>query len=420
MLTRKKTPKKLKFLNTLIFLTLIICSNCFQSSMKINQNIYLKAQEKRLLEIIQLEKNQKENSNSSQYQLLNNQKSDDKEIDDGTCIQPDFLNQENFEYMMSKFKDYEPKKILERLPKYLSEAGKEMLSPQQTIEFVTTLNFGDRLEEILAAIKDNVWLTSKSLKDLLIKVKELKNRGKILKKLFPVITDHIQAQFEFIEDSLDCDQKKILEEMKLHYKPRDCFFGDLSGDTVFVIDLSGSMLFQMKYMGRYLYRLSFVKQLFERAIKSLTPDQKFQIVTFSTKAHYPFGDNKTMYNASLKNKKHFIEKINSLKVGRGANKYTNLSEALTFAYDMRANYKRIIFFSDGGPTRGITFAPYLRKHIQKLRRDRKANGLNDVPVNFSMLLLGGAESAWFRKNAKIFAKLIAKESNGIVKNYDSK
>ena len=126
-----------------------------------------------------------------------------------------------------------------------------------------------------------------------------------------------------------------------------------------------------------------------------------------------------MFYATDEGKKEAIALVDAMVVGYGNERYTNISEGLEYAMSINADFKRIVLFSDGAPTVGITGKDGLIKLIKKLQDDRKKNGFKEVKVNVNLLMLGGAESQQFREVAKFYTKLIATETDGVVKNYDS-
>lgn len=392
----------MKILNLLIIIALLYTASCFKSSLKISNTAWSQQIRARV------------NAEAFAPQAMAMEAEDD-----GTCIQPDFLKEETFQYLMAELRGKTPDEMMTIIPTLFEKAGKEMLSPRESLRLFTEIDFGDRLEDVLVLIRDYLWLSSEDLKNIVMRIKDLDDRVKFVVKLFPMMIDQKEVNLEILRDQLDCGAKDILDQLKLEYKPRDCFFGDLSGNTVFVIDLSGSMLFSFLYKREKLTRLAFLKRLFERAISSLTPEQKFQIITFNTYAKYLFGNESSMYSATSANKKAYISAVNRLNVGYGDNQYTNISGAIQLAMNIKYQFKRVIFFSDGGPTVGITGVDRLKNFIQELKKKRTDMGYEQIPFNVNMLMLGGTEGVGFRNNAKFFSKLIATETDGVVKNYDS-
>jgi hypothetical protein len=338
-----------------------------------------------------------------------------------TCIEPSFVADDIFNMILSELKTFKtPEEIVDHLPKILKELSGKMISPENTKRLIIEINFGDQLEYAVRLLEKYLWLTSKSLAELLVKIKSLKQRNLITKNLFPSLLDHDKINFELIRDSMDCGDKSLIDSLSLDFKPKNCFFGDLSGDIVFVIDLSGSMMFPFNFKGERLTRLAFLKQLFKVAINSLDSTQRFQIVTFASNAKYIFGNERSIYAASDNNKKAIIERVDKLIVGNGTEGYTNISEALEFAYKVNFEIANIIVFSDGGPTRGVRSLEGMTKVIADATEERKKKGFTIPPVNMNMLMLGGTEGEAFRDNAKAYSNLISKTTLGIVKNYDMK
>lgn len=342
-----------------------------------------------------------------------------------SCLKPQFPTEEKFLFLLETLKGKTPDESIQILPELLKKGNGEMLSPSQTVTVFKSVNFGHHLHDAILKIRKYIWLGTLDLLKLLRKTRSLQHRKLFIELLYPILLDRSEVNLEDIEGQLGCNDKKIMRELIRKYPhPRDCFFGDLSGDTVFVIDLSGSMgfRFNMKFNGRtnYLTRLDFVKLLFKRAISSLSEDQKIQIIIFGTKAQYFYGDENDFYDLTERHKKMFIEKVEALQPGHGKDRYTNISDALELAFKIKRNYNRIIFFSDGGPTRGIWRIDQLEDAIKRYQSKREKNGFNRVPINVNLLMLGGSESKGFREVAKKYTRMIASSTGGVVKNFDSK
>merc|ERR1712032_1559334 len=91
---------------------------------------------------------------------------------------------------------------------FVKNAGREMLSPSNSIRLFTEIDFGDRLEDVLVLSREFLWVSSQDLRNMAMRIKDLKE---------------------------------------------------------------GSILFSFKFEKSHITRLRFLKQLFERAINSLTP-----------------------------------------------------------------------------------------------------------------------------------------------------
>jgi hypothetical protein len=219
---------------------------------------------------------------------------------------------------------------------------------------------------------------------------------------------------------MDCPNKDIIDSLKIIYRPKDCFLGDLSGHQVFIVDLSGSMNYRFTQNNKKITRLYFLKTLLKKAIESLKPNQTFQIILFNSRAKYIYGSYNSMFPATAIYKNYLIQQVNKLRVGLGKDRYTNISEALMYAFKIKRKVDRILMFTDGGPTMGITTTSGLEKHLNKLIDEREKMGYSVPVVDIVLLALGGEESERFRANAKLFTDLIAKTTYGIVKNFDKK
>lgn len=384
---------KMQLLNFLVIFALLSSSICFKSVLKLN----------------------------NPHDLYKNRHGKVSDHEKEECLQPEFISEDVFDYIMETLKNTNPNKITKTIHELLKMGNGAMFSPTQTLEFLTKIKFGKYLEEIINTARPFFWLTSKDFKKIIKQIRKLDDRVFLAKKLYPMLVDHNKINIEIVREHLPCSEKKIIDDLAIEFpKPKDCFFGDLSGDTVFVIDLSGSMAFSFLYKKRHMTRLGLVKILFERAIDSLLDNQSFQIVTFSTKAKYIKGDENTLNLASKENKKTFIKKVLRLHSGIGPNRYTNISEGLRLALEIKKDFKRIVFLSDGGPTRGIWKFDELKEHILKLQENRVKMGFSKVPIHVDLMMLGGSENKKFRDNANRYAKMIASSTEGIIKRYDSK
>ena len=389
---------KMKLLNVLAIITLMVVSHCFRSSIKLSSR----------------------KSRSSKQVKEKNYTAEEMKKEGSSCIQPSFLSDELFDVMLSRLKHETPELIKKDYLKYSAEAGREMLSPKNAIRLFTEVEFGDSIEDVLALTREHLWLSSEDLKNIVLLIKDLTVRTKIVASLFRILIDHNHKQFEIITDLLDCKSKSTIKELEqVHPKPENCFFGDLSGNTVFVIDLSGSMMFTFEFEKERITRLLFLKKLFEGAINSLEPNQKIQIIPFSTNARYLFGGPKDLYAATKVNKDAFIQTVYNLKAGVGPFRFTNISEGLEFALKIEESYDRIIFFTDGLPTVGIRDPAALKQSVIDLNKAREKMGFKQVPINTSLLMLGKGESTEFRSGSKYYSKLVAEATKGTLKNYDT-
>merc|ERR1711957_3851 len=389
----KMKSHSLKLLNVLVIIALILSSECFKSSIKLTSN--------------------------SKKQALKKEKEGETQED---CIQPTFLSDAIFDTLLARLKASTPATMIKEFKQYyLKSSNGEMISPKNSIRLFTEVEYGSHLEEMLLLTRNYLWVSSQDLRNMVMRIRDLAQRSSIVVKLFPILIDHTKINLESINDQIDCGSKSEMETLRVkHPHPKDCFFGDISGNTVFVIDLSGSMMFTFKFQKEHVTRLLFLKRLFKRAINSLKHTQKFQIVTFSTNAKYIYGTEKSIYQATPANKKTFIDKVFAMRAGHGATRFTNISEALTLALKVEQSFDRIVFFTDGLPTVGERNPNKLRALLSGLNKQRVEMGYKEVPVNTNLLMLGGGESKAFRDGAKYYSKLVADVTNGELKNFDSK
>jgi len=340
------------------------------------------------------------------------------------CMEPSFLSQEKFESIKSKFKATNVDDIVKKFSEIMKTDG-EMLSPQQSIDLLNSLNFAFKdqvLADFLVALRPFLWLNSSDLKKLITNVTNKNQRITYVENLYQILIDRDSKQNEEINGLLSCDQKKDFDKIKIQFpKPKDCFFGEIGGNNVFIIDLSQSMLYKFKKStGESVSRLDFLKSLFEKALTNLGANQNVQIVLFNTKARYISGDDKFMFQITTQSKNDLLTKVKQMKNGEGNDGFTNISEALGLAFNIKKNIDKIILFTDGAPTKGITTESGLSAEIDRLEGIRKQLGFKPVSVDVNLLMLGGIEDDKQRTDAKTFTKLIASKTGGIVKNFDGK
>ncbi|MBN1150218.1 VWA domain-containing protein [candidate division WOR-3 bacterium] len=110
-------------------------------------------------------------------------------------------------------------------------------------------------------------------------------------------------------------------------------------DIVFVVDRSGSMRGE---------RIEMVIDALEYCVDNLNPDDRFNIITFSSRTETLFEDLSRASRVNVGDAEDFIEDI----VARGG---TNIGSALDLAFDQDFNGDRpsfIVFLTDGYPTVG--------------------------------------------------------------------
>jgi hypothetical protein len=342
---------------------------------------------------------------------------------DTNCLKPEFLKDDAFKLFMAKLKTKTIPQIREEklLELFIKSVGSEMFSPEHTIILFTEIDFENELVPTIKKLSQYIWIHSEDLLSIVEQTKKLSDRMVFVKYFFPLLLDHHEVTFQLITDALDCQDKYLIEELKIKFRPKDCYFGNLIGDTIFIIDLSRSMLFFFEHEGKTVTRLDFLKILFRRAFDSLrSEDQKFQIIGFNSQARYLEKDENYVFSATDAEKKHALELVDSLQVGEGAQRFTNISEALELAYKIKHNFNRVIMFTDGFPTRGITDKEQMKEHIAKIQENRMNAGFKKLPVDVNLLMIAGTENLEFKEAAKYFSKLISTETDGVVKNFDVK
>lgn len=123
-------------------------------------------------------------------------------------------------------------------------------------------------------------------------------------------------------------------------------------DIAFVLDVSGSMAGE---------KLDQAKKALLFCIENLNPQDRFEIIRFSTEAEALFGELTPFSEASRKQARAFV---NDLRAIGG----TNIDEALNLALARKGNPTRpyqVIFITDGKPTIGITEEEALVDKIKK-------------------------------------------------------
>ncbi|BDS12136.1 VIT and VWA domain-containing protein [Aureispira anguillae] len=128
-------------------------------------------------------------------------------------------------------------------------------------------------------------------------------------------------------------------------------------DIVFVMDKSGSMAGE---------KLEQAKKALRFCVENLNPNDRFEIIPFSTEASALFGQ---VENFSAENKKKAIDFIEDINPIGG----TNIEEALDLALSaQQSNSKRpffVIFMTDGKPTIGETQEDPLLKKVMAMNKE---------------------------------------------------
>jgi len=150
--------------------------------------------------------------------------------------------------------------------------------------------------------------------------------------------------------------------------------------VVFILDLSGSMDWPMNDEGGKVKRLDYAKRELLKAIDGLSPDSKFNLVTFN-------GDDeaetwsKKLVDATKRNKDRFRKFIEKQRPLGGTNLWSGLEAALNIKLLKYGNHyetavDEIFLLSDGAPSVGDVQDP-----IEILRLIAEVNRFKEVRIN---------------------------------------
>jgi len=128
-------------------------------------------------------------------------------------------------------------------------------------------------------------------------------------------------------------------------------------DIIFVIDVSGSMRGE---------KLEQAKEALRYCVKALSPEDRFEIIRFSSSIH-TFG-NKLNY-ANSENRDNALYFIDELGAAGGTNINAALRKALRTKSDRDKRQTSIFFLTDGLPTSGETDVKQILGNIKNERRD---------------------------------------------------
>ncbi len=136
----------------------------------------------------------------------------------------------------------------------------------------------------------------------------------------------------------------------------------LPKDVIFVLDSSGSMRGE---------KMDQAKAAMEYCVKSLHPEDRFEVIRFSTEAEPVFGELVTADGANRDRAKRFLESVPAI----GG---TAIEEALGLAMRTAAGKAvpgrpmQILFLTDGKPTLGATREEVILKSLERAKGDSKA------------------------------------------------
>ena len=242
---------------------------------------------------------------------------------------------------------------------------------------------------------------------------KLKLQAMVVVELSDALSDVSEATKQKIVDAVQCPKEKPKAAQALvGIKARGCVFGKMSQNVVLLIDLSGSMNFFFTLKGKKYSRLNFLKPVIVRALKSLSSENFFKIVTFATGSAVWRDE---FVAATPENKEEAIAFVNRMR----ATGYTNTKAGLVNAFNVDKKEFDIMVFTDGLPTKEETDTDKIIAYVRNTNQHRVASGNHAVKLNMNVIMLGGGDSespAEKKRTAEFFEKL-ALVSKGTFKNF---
>jgi len=216
----------------------------------------------------------------------------------------------------------------------------------------------------------------------------------------------IVAHFTYKADKEQA--QKILDEVK----GRNCFFGSVNEKVLtFIVDVSGSMETKFVHNGTTYTRFGLVKKHLTDTLKDqLQGYQKFNIILFASSTVQFRADN---VEVNQNNIDLALSWVNGYKTGGG----TDISGALTRAFQSALPLEAIYFLTDGVPSSGVTTFEGIRKFVADNISARKSKGLPQVKIHTILFQTGGTESSGDRSFAREFTYIISNTSGGTSKNF---
>lgn len=225
-------------------------------------------------------------------------------------------------------------------------------TPEQAVYLVKSAgcDLQQRID-LLKIIGDKiVYFTTDGIVDILLTTGgDHPDKVTMLKHLLLYIKNITSNAKQYIISSFyGAEYQKLARKVLKNAPGVDCIWGGIKEDVVtFVVDDSGSMGESFYYNGDKTTRMEFVRNsLMQTLATKMRPSQLFNIVVFSSRArkwkseHVP---------ATTENLEAAIKYVNKFRAGGG----TNISDALTKAFDTEEDLKAVYFLSDGFPSYGI-------------------------------------------------------------------
>jgi len=244
-------------------------------------------------------------------------------------------------------------------------------------------------------------------------VKNVKRRlqPKVAIAFANTLSDVSKESKQKIVMSVECESSraKVIKALA-NIKKRSCFFGKIDSNVVFVIDLSGSMTYKMKIKGKGMSRWQFLKPFIISAINGLPQESVFKIITFATRVKYWKN---VFVPATRQNKYDAVKYINKVRPIGNTDTLGGIKEAFK---QQRKEYSMILF-TDGMPTVGETNIQKILAYIKEKNKKRVKRGLIPVKIHINVVTMGGKEKQAEKDEVSVFAKDLARATQGTYKNF---
>lgn len=281
------------------------------------------------------------------------------------------------------------------------EDRSEGLNSEQVITLLRLFPISyDRVKALKVIEKNILGLTTHEVISILKTFNFDDDRLTTLKAVKDMITTggnlfYILDLFRFSEDKVKAYE--ILKDIK----PRSTIYGLVKENPVlFVVDVSGSMDAQFRASGVTFTRLEFVSSELQKVLtQQLTPNQKFNIMIFSTGVSLWKSD---FVSGTPENIDDAVVHVKKLRANGGTNIYDALKKSFSFA-----NVNGIYFLTDGVPTSGA------KTSINAILTDvKKWNSGRNIPIHTTAFLMGSFSSD-NKAQSRLLMKQLAEASKGV-------
>lgn len=250
--------------------------------------------------------------------------------------------------------------------------------------------------------------------DELVKIiKSVKRRlqPKVAKAFADTLSDVSKDSKQKIVMAVECESSRPKVTLALaNIKKRSCFFGKIDSNVVFVIDLSGSMTYKMKIRGEGMSRWQFLKPFIISAINGLPKHAVFKIITFATRVKY-WKDG--FVPATRQNKHDAVKFVKQVRPIGNTDTLGGIKQAMK---EQKKEYS-ILLFTDGMPTVGETNIQKILKYIKDSNKKRVKRGLAPIKIHINVVTMGGKEKQSEKDEVAVFARQLAKATQGTYKNF---